>query len=245
MFKVSADGLRGQLALLEDLEQKHIPVATVLALNQTAYDLRDRLRQEMEQVFDRPTRYTLNSLKVFPASRNKLEARVWMKDESVKAEPATRWLSPEIFGGPRLNKRLERQLRERNILPESKYVVPGAGAKLDSHGNISRGQVTKAMSGIGGFTQVGYNANATDSARSAKKGYAQRYFVIQRNREPIGIAERTGRGRDKMQIILAFVGKPEYRKALHFYEVADAYVAEQLPKRFAEALAKELRFARR
>ncbi|WP_036992219.1 hypothetical protein [Metapseudomonas furukawaii] len=245
MFKVSSSGLTEQLAMLVDLEERHIPVATVLALNQTAYDLRARLQQEMESVFDRPTRYTLNSLKVFPASRQRLEARVWMKDESVKAEPATRWLAPEIFGGDRRNTRIERQLRERGILPAGKYVVPGAGAKLDRFGNISRGQVTKAVSGVRGFTEQGYNANASDSARSQRKGYGRRYFLMRRGFEFIGIAERTGRGRDKVQMILAFVGKPSYQKALKFFDVADEFVAQQLPKRFAEALAKELRYGRR
>ncbi|WP_374979253.1 hypothetical protein PSGK_21145 [Pseudomonas solani] len=245
MFKVSTSGLQQELERLTDIERHHLPVASILAMNQTAYDLRARLVQEMESVFDRPTRYTLTSLEVFPASVLRPVARVWMKDQSFKAQPATRWVSPSVYGGPRLQKRMERQLREKGILPEGRYVVPGAGAKLDAHGNISRGQVTKAMSGIRGFTEVGYDANATTSRRSTRKANGRRYFVMQRGGEPIGIAERIGRGRDAVSIILAFVSAPSYSKALKFFEVADDFVAERLPIRFAEALAKELRYGKR
>lgn len=62
-------------------------------------------------------------------------ARVWMKDESVKAESATRWLTPDIYGGDRQTKRAERQLRECGILPKGKYAVPRVGTKLDKYGS--------------------------------------------------------------------------------------------------------------
>lgn len=134
-------------------------------------------------MFDRPTSFTLNSLKVNPAKLGRLEATVEMKNEASKSEPATKWLAPEIFGGRRPEKRLERQLRNQGILPYGKYIVPGAGAKLDAHGNMSRGQITKAVSGVNGFSQLGYAANATMSERSTRKGNAKRYFVIKRGNE--------------------------------------------------------------
>ena len=242
MIRVQSSGLADNLAELTDIQMRRLPVATARALTMTAYDVRERLKAEMESVFDRPTRYTLNSLLVEPASRNRLEARVWMKDEASKGESATRWLTPEVYGGPRLQKRMERQLRERGILPAGKYVTPGAGAKLDAHGNISRGQIAKAMSGIGGNTNVGYDANATDSKRSRAKGNARRYFVMRRGGESIGIAERTSKGRGGIQIVLAFVSKPSYAKALRFFEVSDEFVAERLPARFEEAMATEAKY---
>ncbi len=95
-----------------------------------------------------------------PARKDRLEARVWFKDEADGAQPASVWIAPEVYGGPRRNKPAELQLRAKGILPEGKYVVPGAGADLDRYGNIKRGQVTRALSGIRGFSQAGYNANA-------------------------------------------------------------------------------------
>ena len=54
-----------------------------------------------------------------------------------------------------------------------------------------------------------------------------------------------GRGKANMRVILGFVSKPTYSKALRFYEVADQFIAERLPQRFEEALAKELKYASR
>lgn len=238
MITISPGALSDVLDELTNLERDQIPFAAALALTNTAKAVEQVLVNEMRTVFDRPTPYTLNSLRVFPATKEKLVARVWMKDESVKAEPATRWLTPEIYGGDRRTKRAERQLRERGILPDGKYVVPGAGAKLDKYGNISRGQVTKALSGIGGYTQQGYDANATSSARSSKKGNARRYFVMfDADRRPIGIAERTAKGREKLSIVLAFVSKPSYRVTFDFHQVAQREAEARIRDEAVKAVA--------
>lgn len=230
---------------LSSLGQDQIPFAAALALTRTAQGVKEVLVTSMRTVFDRPTPYTLNSLRVFPATKEKLVARVWMKDESVKAEPATRWLTPEIYGGDRRTKRVERQLRERGILPEGKYVVPGAGAKLDKYGNMNRGQVTKALSGIGGYTQQGYDANATDSSRSVKKGNYRRYFVMHGpDRQPIGIAERTAKGKDGLAMILAFVSKPTYRKTFDFHQIAQREAEARLRDEAVKAVAEARRTRR-
>ncbi|MFV3332219.1 hypothetical protein ACNFIA_14905 [Pseudomonas sp. NY15437] len=230
---------------LSSLEQDQIPFAAALALTRTAQAVEKVLVTSMRTVFDRPTPYTLNSLRVFPATKEKLVARVWMKDESVKAEPATRWLTPEIYGGDRRTKRVERQLRERGILPEGKYIAPGAGAKLDKYGNMVRGQVTKALSGIGGFTQQGYDANATSSARSTKKGNYRRYFVMHgSDRQPIGIAERTAKGKDGLAMILAFVSKPTYRKTFDFHQIAQREAEARLRDEAVKAVAEARRTRR-
>lgn len=249
MFNVSAEGLAEQLARLTDLERKQIPFATALALTKTAEKVEQRLVGEMRTVFDRPTSWTLKSLRVFPATKQKLLARVWMKNEADKSSPATKWLAPEIYGGPRPDKRSEAMLRQRGILPANKYLVPGNGAQLDQYGNIKRGQVTKALSGIAGFTQQGYTANASGSRRSKAKGNGRRYFVMyDPNRQPIGIAERTGWGpksRAKMKVIMAFVSKPSYSKAFDFFSIAEREAEAQLPEQWRLALAQALSTARR
>ncbi len=236
MISIKPEGFQQQLADLTELEQRQIPYATATALTRTAQGLMDRLRDEMRVVFDRPTPYTLNSLRMVPARKDRLEARVWFKDEADGAQPASVWIAPEVHGGPRRNKPAELQLRAKGILPEGKYVVPGAGADLDRYGNIRRGQVTRALSGIRGFSQAGYNANATDSRRSRAKGNARRYFVMTRKGKPIGIAERTGRGRDAVSIIMAFVSRPSYRSRLSFFEIAQQYADENLPREFEVAM---------
>lgn len=236
MIRVQQQGLLDGLAELTDLERNQIPFATVLALTETAKLVKAELESEMRQVFDRPTPYTMDSLRLIPATKQRLEARVWIKDEADGAAPATRWLTPEVYGGPRNNKRSEALLKARGILPEGKFVVPGKGMKLDSYGNVGRGQMQKILSGLG--AQGDRYQNSTDSRRSA--GNRTRYFVMRRGHEAIGIAERTGRRRDQVQIVLAFVSKPGYAKALDFFTIGQRVADAQLPVQFEKALAQAI-----
>ncbi|MBX9754654.1 MAG: hypothetical protein K2X80_07870 [Pseudomonadaceae bacterium] len=241
MFKVEAKGLAERLTELTDLERTQLPWATALALTETAKCVKDRLEGEMRTVFDRPTRYTLDSLRLFPATKTRLVARVWMKNEADKAAPATKWLTPEIYGGSRPNKRSESLLKARGILPEGMYVVPGAGMKLDGHGNVNRGQLQRIISGLG--AQGDKYQNSTDSKRS--QANKARYFVMHKGKSPIGIAERTGKGRGTFNMLLAFVGKPGYRKTFDFFAIAEREADDQLPIQFELAMARALATRRR
>lgn len=241
MIRITLEGAKrvsDQLAKYE----KQVPFATALALTRTAQIAKREIEQEMGSVFDRPTRWTLNSLRLIPAKKDRLVARVEMKNEADKSSPATKWLNPEIYGGPRQDKASERNLRNRGILPAGKYVVPGKGAKLDRFGNLTKGTITKALSGVGGFSETGFSANATNSKRSRRKGNAKRYFVMKRGSMPIGIAERTSRNR--MHILLAFTRKPNYSKRLDFYGIGDKVVRRHLADEFRKAMEKAIRTAR-
>ncbi|RYJ63238.1 hypothetical protein [Pseudomonas songnenensis] len=241
MISVTLKGAKQVADALAKYE-KQVPFATALALTRTAQIAKTELEKEMRSVFDRPTRWTLNSLRLFPAKKDKLEARVWMKNEADKSVPATRWLNPEIEGGPRQDKRSESRLRRKGILPAGKYIVPGKGAKLDSYGNMTKGAITKALSGLQAFNDAGYSANATGSKRSRAKGNAKRYFVMKRGSMPIGIAERTSRNR--MHILLAFTRKPTYSKRLDFYGIGDKVVKRHLAAEFEKAMTRAMRTAR-
>lgn len=245
MIKITAHGLTDQLAELTDLEQRQIPFATALALTRTAQDVKSAIEAEMPTVFDRPTNWTLNSLRLIPARKDRLLARVWIKDEADKAAPASKWLAPEVYGGDRPDKRSEAMLRARGILPAGKYVVPGDGADLDQYGNIKRGQLTKALSGIRGFGETGYTANASVSKRSAAKGNARSFFVLTKAGKPIGIARRSGRRREDLSVFLAFVDKPHYRKRLDFFGVGQRVAEQRLAIHFEQAMAQALRRLRR
>lgn len=65
-IKVEARGLQQRLDELTDLEQRQLPYVIALSLTETAKQVKDRLELEMRTVFDRPTRWTLNSLRLFP-----------------------------------------------------------------------------------------------------------------------------------------------------------------------------------
>lgn len=243
MITIRLEGLQIVTDELKKMERQ-IPFATALALTKTAQLSKAAIERQMPSVFDRPTPWTLNSLRLTPAKKTKLEAKVSLKDEAVKSAPPSRWLTPQIEGGARADKASERNLRRKGLLPSGRYIAPGRGAELDPYGNISRGQIVKMLSGVGGFEEVGYNANATDSRRSKKKGNAKRYFIMRRGKTPIGIAERFGSAVGDVRMVLAFVSRPSYKKRLRFYEIGQQVADANFQAEFDKALARAMRSAR-
>lgn len=256
MIKVSFSGLRERLQTLDRLEREQLPFAAALALTRTAQVVAGDLRTQMQVVFDRPTPATLDSLFIQPATKQKMEARVWIKDGRSsgaggqlvgrqgawgKGRAAIKWLTPEVFGGPRDDKGIEALLRRRGVLGYGQYVMPGDKLPLDQYGNVSRGQLNKILSGAKLFTEEGYSANATGSKRSRAKGNGSRYFVMyDRNRKPFAIAERTSTGRAGLRVVLAFTGRPTYRKALDWFAIAERSAEAALPIEFEKAMAQAL-----
>ncbi|SEI99489.1 hypothetical protein SAMN04244572_02372 [Azotobacter beijerinckii] len=237
MLSIDAKGFKASADRLRRIERQ-MPFATALALTRTAQLAKEAIEQDMRAVFDRPTRWTLNSLRLIPARKDRLEARVWMKNESDKAAPATRWLSPQVEGGPRPLKRSEALLRKKGRLPADRFVVPARDARLDRYGNLSRGQVQKILSGMG--AQFDAYQNSTTSRRSI--GNRKRYFAMRRGSELIGIAERTGKRR--IGLLLAYVGQPSYTRRLDFYGVGNRVVGQHLQAQLDKALAEALRGGR-
>lgn len=242
MIEVKFSGLRERLQMLDRLEREQLPFAAALALTGTAQDVKQGLVAEMTAAFDRPTRWTLNSLFVERATKETMKARVWMKDRAQDSggKPATEWLAPQIFGGARGQKRSEKMLADAGRLPAGQYILPAKGMKLDAYGNISRGNMNKILSGLG--AQQDKYANSTDSRRSS--GNLKRYFILRKGSRPLGIAERTGRGAKGMRMVIAFGRKPAYSKRFDFFAVAERIAEDQLPIKFELAMARALAGAR-
>ena len=61
-----------------------IPYATATALTRCAKQAQvEYLPQAMRKAFDNPTSYTLNALRIEPATKNKLSARVLVKTKAM------------------------------------------------------------------------------------------------------------------------------------------------------------------
>lgn len=234
------DALRSISRLAGDLPG----MAMADALNHTANQVRQALQADMASVFDRPTPFTVNALRVLNASPRNLEAAVWVKDEkarNAKGMAPEDWVAPSVFGGQRAAKKSEELLRRKGILPAGKFIAPGKGARLDQYGNLSRGHLIQILSGLKVLNREGYTANASDKWRSFRKGHERAFFVIRRGTTPIGIAERRGK---RMEVVLAFVSQPSYARRLDFYgvaeRVADAELAANLDKALLDALSGSL-----
>lgn len=239
--RVTADGLDDALASLQQLGAGLAERALADALNHSANQGRQQLRAEMASVFDRPTPWALNSVRILHATPARLEAALWVQDESGGKNPfsAEDYLLPQVEGGERVTRRSEKYLREAGILPAGRFVVPGAGARLDAYGNIQRGHMMQILSGLKALRRDGSDHSATESKRSLRKGHALAVFVVKRGKTPIGIAER--RGKD-MVMVLAFVRQPQYRERFKFHDVVrrvaenDGQLETNIDKAIADAL---------
>lgn len=168
-----------------DIEKRQIPFALSLAINKTAEITKRQEEHEMRDVFDRPTPYTLSSIFIKRSNKRNLTAIVGLKDFSLKAVPASKFLTPQIAGGGRRLKRFEVALRSVGVLPDDYFTVPGQAAKMDAYGNMSKGQIVQILSYFSAFGQAGFRANSTDKTRarlrrgSKKTIQGLEYFAIQ------------------------------------------------------------------
>lgn len=251
---------------LRGVEQDQIPYATALGLTRIAQDVKQAETDTLPRVFDRPTPYTMNSLFMTSATKKELKAEVWFKDRraTFKGTPATEYLAPNVYGGDRNRKRMERALQRVGLLPAGMIAVPGAAAKLDAYGNMERGQIVQILAWVQAFGQQGYLANMTAKTRarlakgSVKRGVRGVEYFVSRGpghwsgarswREgrmqhlAPGVYQRTKFGfGQSIAPVLMFVRAPVYKQRFPFFEVArrtfDRVASRHMRRAAAEALA--------
>lgn len=202
MFKIRTDIAR----LPKDLNKlnKNARFAVAVGITWTGQGIKKHLRATMQKVFDRPTRFTLNSLQLKPAKRDDWNGKVFFRDFAPKGTAAGQYLDANIAGGGRKLKRSERHLRNRGFLDAGMYLVPGKDVKLNAFGNIPKGQVTKALS------DVGAQFNPEQNTKNTKKKF---FWLPKAGRRLAGIYFRQGR---QTKTFMVAVRKPTYRRRLDF-----------------------------
>lgn len=239
------------LRKLTDIQNRQVPFATMLALNETAFQIKREVEREMPKRLDRPTPWTLRSVRYTKAKKDRLFAEVWFDPWGNKrAITAERWLGPHIFGAARGAKGFERRLRNAGILGSDEFVVPGAEAPIDRYGNVPGSFIVKLLSRLQAAEQVsGYSANETASSRKRRKSRNTRqveYFVARPGSHLApGIWSRTYFGfGTAVKPIFLFVKQPRYRKRFPFFEIGQRVRAVEFPRRFDAAMQRALATAR-
>ena len=214
------------------------PIVAAIALTRTGKDVQGAIKQEMSSVFDRPTTYALNGTFLKSATKDSLAARVWVKDNPFgKGTPADRFLGPQIFGGQRGLKGMERMLQANGLMPQGWYAVPGEGADIDANGNMRRGQIRQMLSQLKVQQGSGHESRATGSKRSnrtiARQGVT--YFALPNGNKglvPGVYAKRRFALGTAIRPVLIFVQAVEYKKRLNFHDVGQATVEARFPVHF-------------
>lgn len=245
MLKIKVEGLDAARGLMQGLSSRRLNAALATALTRTAVSARQEIRAALPSIFDRPTPYTLNSLFVQPATAQRLEARVWFKDQADArgGTPATKYLLPQVQGGARGDKRFERALRANGQLPGGWKTVPAPGGRRDAWGNLSRAHVLEILTQL----RAGSSVRKAGKDVQRKQLAAQRraggqYFVVlpgARVKLKAGIYQRELLGRNITPVVW-YVQEPRYRQRFNFDALAERATREELPRQFARAIDEHL-----
>lgn len=228
MIKIDVDS-RGALKAL-DLAQKQVRYAAAVALTRTAKAVEKRLQGEIASTLDNPTPWIRKGTYTKPATKQALVAEVGIRDRQA------RYLREHFSGRARGQKPFEQALAGKGILPSGHKAIPGAGLKLDAHGNPSRTQLKE----IFGALKSGMNL----AKGRGKKMQLVGYFVLPPgNRAGIapGVYYRAGR---KILPVLIFVPAARYRKRMDLEQMASQVAAREFDAQFQAAFAQALGSAR-
>jgi len=244
---VSTNAIEIAKLLGKDVTEQ-IPFATAQALNRIADRINDGERKVMARVLDRPTPYTMNSFFVTKATKTKQQSKAGLRDWSPKGTAASKYMAPQVFGGPRSHTKFEGAMRRRGLIPGNAFLVPAPGAELDSYGNVKRGTITRIMSAFGAHRETGYQANRTGSKRSQRKAKASQYWIGEDGDGTFAIWQRLGKGgafKDAIKPIYWISNRqPRYRKRLAFFEIAENIHKANYGKEFEIQLLEAIRTAK-
>lgn len=229
---------------------RQAPFVAAVTLTRSVKDGQTAIKDTMPRAFDRPTSYTLNGTFMKPATKTRLEARVWVKDNvASKGTPADRFLLPEIYGGARGQKGMERMLQSAGLMKSGWFAVPAAGALLDANGNVKRSQIVQILSQLKLQRGAGFESRASGSAKSnrsiARQGVT--YFALaakHRGLKPgIYLKRRFAHG-TAVRPVFIFVPAAQYRARLPFFDVGTATISKRFPVHFDTEWTKAVTTAR-
>lgn len=214
-----------------DVPARVIPYAASTAMTRVANRAaKTDLPAAMVRSFDRPTRWTLNSLRVQPATRDSLSARIFVKNEAAGGLPQENYLLPGVEGGGRREKAFEKSLRYAGVLGAGERVIPGRNISLDASGNLPRSLIqsvnTWAKSGA---------AKRTKGTKRVKGQNPRGYFLFGKPGGTRGVAQRSGAL--VLPVLIFTQRQPQYRPRLDFNGVAEQTALQHFAPEFARAAA--------
>lgn len=231
-MKIEVTGVAELRDALASFSDRRFQSALAEAINETGKAVRDEWGGQLHTRIDRPTALTRGATVMRRADVGRLVAEVEMRDSirGSDALPPSAYLEPHEFGGDRQTKKFERALQARGAMPNGHRVVPGKYAKLDSFGNISRGQIVQVLNQLGASLSVGYqqviSRNQDKRKRSAAKA-GRVYVPVPRavGKLEAGVYERVGR---TLRPVFFYVARTKYGRRLSLLDHAAVVVPKVL-----------------
>jgi hypothetical protein len=204
------------------LEREQLPFAMALTLTWTARDMQEAEKRAMPQEYDRPTRFTVEGVFFKAATKTKLEAFVFLRNEATKGTPPVKYLAPGVYGGGRGAKRYEKALRNIGAIKGNEVTVPASGAKLNAYGNVSTGTIVQMLANLGANTLSGTNTPTGRGYKRRGKRPKKDWFVGQIGQHFGQRAIFQRRGPRELVPVFLLVEESDvtYPKQFAFFEIA-------------------------
>lgn len=215
----------GQIRKRIKLSHEAIPRASAKALTFTAERAQKQVTKFIPQVFDNPTPFTRRAIRKTFAKVRKLSADVFLKEQK---HTNSHYLSPQIHGGGRPQKRAEKRL--------GGYWVPGENAKRNRYGNLTAGTWSKILADVGRF---GLRTGDASNTLARRQGGTKRILYFMR-RHKNGKRVIYKRLRKKIVPWLVEVRRPHYRRRLPFPKIVSTVMRQQFGRLFDKALTREM-----
>jgi len=247
MISIKIEGVDDFLTRLA-LAPRQIEIATQRAMLKTAQQIHKAEKEEMQRVFDRPTRWTLGSMRV--KVTNAMEIKVGIVDPEGAYKRANNYLGTQIRGGPRGVKAMESALRAFG-LPSGWKVVPSKDVELDEYGNMSGGQIKQILAWFRSADMSSGPNASFGKVRSARKSTKKRvfgfeYFVVLPGNKKTGLIPGVyqrfyfAMGKS-IKPILIFVNTTNYKSRFDFDRVARQTFDRVWPVEAEAAVQREIK----
>ena len=255
MLRIKQD-LDGLIDKFGPATEKKIMNSLRMSINDAAFTAKKSLAGYAEEVFDNPVALTKNPALVTKGvvTENMVKARVWLKDpmEIAKGIAPTQYLKAQMEGGRRADKRSEKLLRIKGILPPGKQTVIMPDYQ-NRFGNITAGMIQKILSDLQAYSYSGTTEqNRPTYAYKRLRGRNKYKFRKADKNIKGGIARTQGRFfviKDKgifvrksgqIKAVILFVRYPTYRRRYNFKLAVDTVLIKEWAKRFRYRYARSL-----
>lgn len=237
------------IAGIRDVPAHRIPYAASTAMTRLAKQVATKdLPNEMQRVFDRPTRWTLNSLAITPARKDKLSARVFVKDQASSGIPQEKYLLPQVDGGQRRQKRFERALRYQGLISSGQFVVPALDAELDANGNVKGASARRILAALQRVRAVSSTTDRKTGKRLRKGRTLKNEMFLGQPSVGFGAARRARAGAKlgiyrregkRLRMLYRVTNvRPTYRQRLDFEGTVAKVVLDRFEPEFLRVLGE-------
>ena len=247
---------------LNELVKVQLPETSRASLNEALFANRKRLQDEANRIFKKPVPFTLNSFLFDKAEikEKQVVGRAFVRDDAPKGNAPSRYLNPQIRGGPAYQTRFPRALlntvvtqidgRQTQAKQRGTQLLTTRSPKVsrNRYGNMSQGQYTRILSSIKGGKS---SADFLDVG-AVPFNLANNYFYFDREaldhpffenrftypRKP-GIYKVETNGKQQRFYRVMTEGRiPTYTSRFKFFDISQRTITEEFVRRFRSRILR-------